>query len=105
VPAGWASLDNGLRTAAAFADVIARAGTVFWNGPMGVFENLRFCGGTLVVAKAVAVSPAFTVVGGGNCAAALGKFGFASRAGRGVFGVPRMRRPTRPARPGRPARW
>ncbi len=76
---GWMGLDVGPGTAAAFADLVAEAGTVFWNGPMGVFEDPRFEAGTRTVALAVAESDAFTVVGGGDSAAAVAQFGLADR--------------------------
>ncbi|HEX4109472.1 MAG TPA: phosphoglycerate kinase [Solirubrobacteraceae bacterium] len=79
VPDGWMGLDVGPRTAAAYAKEIAAAGTVFWNGPMGAFELEPFSAGTRVVAEAVASSPATTVVGGGDSAAALVAFGLADR--------------------------
>ncbi len=79
LPEGWAGMDVGPGTAAAFADVLAAAATVFWNGPMGVFEDPRFAAGTRAVAEAVAGSPAFTVVGGGDSASALAAFGLADR--------------------------
>jgi phosphoglycerate kinase len=75
VPEGWRGLDIGPGTAAAFADEIASAATVFWNGPMGVFEDPRFAAGTKAVAEAVASTKAFTVVGGGDSASALKQFG------------------------------
>ncbi|MHB1497658.1 MAG: phosphoglycerate kinase [Acidimicrobiales bacterium] len=75
VPDGWLGLDIGPGTAAAFADEIADAATVFWNGPMGVFEDPRFAAGTSTVAEAVASTNAFSVVGGGDSASALKKFG------------------------------
>jgi phosphoglycerate kinase len=71
----WLGLDIGPGTAAAFADEITSAATVFWNGPMGVFEDPRFAAGTEVVAGAVADTQAFTVVGGGDSASALKEFG------------------------------
>jgi phosphoglycerate kinase len=73
---GWLGLDIGPGTAAAFADEIASAATVFWNGPMGVFEDPRFAAGTEVVAEAVATTEGFSVVGGGDSASALKEFGF-----------------------------
>jgi phosphoglycerate kinase len=79
VPEGWRGLDIGPGSAAAFADAIAEARTVFWNGPMGVFEDPRFAAGTHAVAQAVADAPAFTVVGGGDSAAALAEFGLSDR--------------------------
>ncbi|HEY8524120.1 MAG TPA: phosphoglycerate kinase [Acidimicrobiales bacterium] len=75
VPDGWMGVDVGPGTAADFGDRIAEARTVFWNGPMGVFEDPRFEAGTRAVAQAVADAPGFTVVGGGDSAAALAQFG------------------------------
>jgi len=79
VPDGWMGLDVGDDTAHAYAEVIAGAGTVFWNGPMGAFELEPFASGTRAVAEAVADAPGTTVVGGGDSAAALAKFGLADR--------------------------
>jgi phosphoglycerate kinase len=79
VPEGWMGLDIGPATAARYADEVARAGTVFWNGPMGAFEHEPFAAGTRAVAQAVADSPATTIVGGGDSAAALHHFGLADR--------------------------
>jgi phosphoglycerate kinase len=76
VPDGLMGLDVGPRTAQAYAEVIAAAGTVFWNGPMGAFELEPFAAGTRAVAEAVAKAPGTTVVGGGDSAAALRQFGF-----------------------------
>jgi phosphoglycerate kinase len=75
VPDGWMGLDIGPRTADAYGRVIAKAGTVFWNGPMGAFELEPFAAGTRAVAEAVAAAPGTTVVGGGDSAAALRQFG------------------------------
>jgi phosphoglycerate kinase len=75
LPDGAKGLDIGPGTAAAFSDVIMDARTVFWNGPMGMFEDPRFAAGTRTVAQAMADTKAFTVVGGGDSAAALAQFG------------------------------
>ena len=75
VPDGWMGLDIGPRTAAIYAEAIAAAGTVFWNGPMGVFELDAFAAGTRAVAEAVAAAPGTTVAGGGDSVAALKRFG------------------------------
>lgn len=74
---GAKGMDIGPGTAAAFSDVIMDARTVLWNGPMGVFEDARFAKGTRTVAQAMADSKAFTVVGGGDSAAAMAAFGLA----------------------------
>jgi phosphoglycerate kinase len=79
VPEGWIGLDIGPGSAAEFSDVIAEARTVFWNGPMGVFEDPRFAAGTRSVAEAVAECRGFTIVGGGDSASALASFGLAER--------------------------
>jgi phosphoglycerate kinase len=78
VPEGWMGLDVGTNTTANFGKRIARAGTVFWNGPMGAFEVEPFDAGTRAVAEAVAGAPGHTVVGGGDSVAALHKFGLAN---------------------------
>jgi phosphoglycerate kinase len=75
LPPGWMGVDIGPGTAAAFSDVIAEAGTVLWNGPMGVFEDPRFEAGTRTIAEAIAGCRGFTVVGGGDSAAAAKQFG------------------------------
>jgi phosphoglycerate kinase len=79
IPDGWMGLDIGPGTAAEFTDVILDARTVLWNGPMGVFEDPRFASGTRAVAEAVAETKAFTVVGGGDSAAAAAQFGVDDR--------------------------
>jgi phosphoglycerate kinase len=75
VPDGWMGLDIGPRSAEFYAQEIAGAGTVFWNGPMGAFELEPFAAGTRAVAEAVAATSGTTVVGGGDSAAALAAFG------------------------------
>ncbi len=75
LPDGWMGVDIGPGSAAQFGDVIHEAGTVLWNGPMGVFEDPRFGGGTGAVAHAMAETRAFTIVGGGDSAAAAKVFG------------------------------
>ncbi len=79
IPDGWAAFDIGPRTEKDFSDVIAGARTVFWNGPMGVFEKPAFAHGTLAIAKAVAESGAFTVIGGGDSVSAIEQSGLADR--------------------------
>jgi phosphoglycerate kinase len=79
VPADQMALDIGPQSAQGFADRIARARTVFWNGPMGVFEKKPFAGGTLAVAKAVANCRGLTVVGGGDSVAAVNEAGVAAQ--------------------------
>jgi phosphoglycerate kinase len=79
VPDGWMGLDVGSRTAAAYGERIAAAGTVLWNGPMGAFELEPFAAGTRAVAEAVAAASGTTVVGGGDSVAALQEFGLAEK--------------------------
>jgi phosphoglycerate kinase len=79
IPEGWMGLDIGPETAALYAGEAMRAGTIFWNGPMGVFEMEAFAAGTTAVARAVADSSAISVVGGGDSLAAVHKAGIAGR--------------------------
>jgi phosphoglycerate kinase len=75
VPPGWKGMDIGPESSARFARFVQAAGTVLWNGPMGMFEDARFAAGTRAVAEAVASSFAFSVVGGGDTVAAVTQFG------------------------------
>ncbi len=68
-------LDVGPKTSDAIAAIVAKAGTIVWNGPLGVFEFAKFAGGTERLAKAIAASPAFSIAGGGDTLAAIAKFG------------------------------
>ncbi len=79
IPSGWQGLDMGPATVASFAGEIAKAATVLWNGPMGVFEDARFNAGTQGVARAMAECEGFTIVGGGDSAAALEESGMADK--------------------------
>src|SRR5207249_3459118 len=79
IPQGWMGVDIGPQTAAAYADVIARAGTVMWNGPMGVFDCPAFAAGTRAVAEALAGVEAVTIVGRRDSAAAGQQVGLADR--------------------------
>ena len=79
IPEGWMGLDIGPKSQALFADVLKNAGTVVWNGPMGVSEWDNFAAGTESVAKAVAESGAISIIGGGDSAAAVEKLGFADK--------------------------
>ena len=78
VPEGWLGLDIGPTSSARFAEIIQTAGTVFWNGPMGVFEWDAFAAGTRAVAQAVAACPGHTVVGGGDSVRAVEELDLAS---------------------------
>ena len=79
IPEGWMGMDIGPETEKLFCEAIKGAGTVVWNGPMGVFEFDKFAGGTLAVAKAVADSGAVSIIGGGDSAAAVAKLGFGDK--------------------------
>ena len=79
IPAGWMGLDIGPKTRENFANAIKGAGTVVWNGPMGVSEWKNFAAGTFAVATAVAESGAVSIIGGGDSAAAIEKLGFADK--------------------------
>jgi len=79
VPAGWRAMDISRRTVELYSSVVAGAGMIIWNGPMGVFEFPRFAEGTNAVARAVAESSATSIVGGGDSAAAVQQAGVAGR--------------------------
>ena len=79
IPDGWMGLDIGPKTEKLFADAIQGAGTVIWNGPMGVSEWDNFASGTIAVAKAIADSGAISIIGGGDSVAAVTKLGFADK--------------------------
>ena len=76
---GWMGLDIGPKTRKLFAEAVAGAGTIIWNGPMGVFEMEPFAKGTIAVAKAIAESNAVSIIGGGDSAAAVEQLGFAEK--------------------------
>ncbi len=79
LPDGWLGLDIGPETAARFGEILRGANTIFWNGPMGVFEWPRFADGTRSVARAVADAGAYSVVGGGDSVRAVNELGLADR--------------------------
>ena len=81
LPDGWMGVDIGPGTAAVFGDIIRDSATILWNGPMGVFEDPRFEAGTRAVGEAVADSRGFSVIGGGDSAAAVAQFGLSDRVG------------------------
>src|SRR5690606_16123141 len=70
IPSEWQGLDIGIKTRETFADIIAKSKLIIWNGPMGVFEMNPFAGGTRAVAKSLAEADGFTIIGGGDSAAA-----------------------------------
>jgi phosphoglycerate kinase len=78
---GWVGLDIGPETTRVFAETVAEAATVFWNGPMGMFEDPRFAAGTYTVARALTEGRGYSVVGGGDSAAALDELGLADKVG------------------------
>ena len=79
IPDGWMGMDIGPKTIELFCDAVKDAGTVIWNGPMGVFEFAEFAQGTLEVAKAIAASGAISIIGGGDSVAAVTKLGFSDK--------------------------
>ncbi|MGE3975356.1 MAG: phosphoglycerate kinase [Bdellovibrionales bacterium] len=79
IPEGWMGLDIGPKTAELYAKELSRAGTIFWNGPMGVFEMEAFSKGSFRVAQAIAESSAFSIVGGGDSASAVNASGYADK--------------------------
>jgi phosphoglycerate kinase len=79
IPEGWIGVDIGPRTVAAFGAAISSAGTILWNGPMGIFEIPPFAEGTRAIAQAIAESCAESIVGGGDTAAAVERFGYAGK--------------------------
>lgn len=79
IPDGWMGLDIGPKTQDMFCEAVKSAGTVIWNGPMGVFEFERFAEGTMKLAQAVAESGAVSIIGGGDSASAVTKLGFADK--------------------------
>ena len=79
IPSGWVCLDIGPETVTTFSGEIRSAKTIFWNGPMGVFEMEPFSHGTMAIAQAVASSSAFSIVGGGDSVAAVNKAGVAGK--------------------------
>ena len=79
IPEGWQGLDIGPKTVEIFSEAIKNAGTVVWNGPMGVFEFEKFAVGTKAIAKAVAESNSVSIIGGGDSAAAVAQLGYADK--------------------------
>jgi len=79
IPSEWQGLDIGLKTRETFADIISKSKLIIWNGPMGVFEMNPFAGGTRAVAKSLAEADGFTIIGGGDSAAAVEQFGLSDQ--------------------------
>ncbi len=79
IPDGWIGLDIGIETVAKFGDIVDMAKTIIWNGPLGVYEFERFAKGTLEIARGVAESEAISIIGGGDCVAAVHQAGVADR--------------------------
>ena len=79
IPQGWIGVDIGPQAVEEYTDCINRAKTIFWNGPMGIYEIKAFAKGTLAIARAIAASPAFSVVGGGDSIAAINDSGVADK--------------------------
>jgi len=79
VAAGDVILDIGPKTARAYADGIAKAGTIVWNGPVGLFEKDQFANGTRTIAEAIANSEAYSIAGGGDTVAAINRFGIGGK--------------------------
>ena len=79
IPDGWQGLDIGPKTVELYCDAVKDAGTVIWNGPMGVFEFEKFAVGTKAVAEALSKTDAITIIGGGDSAAAVQQLGYADK--------------------------
>ena len=79
IPEGWQGLDIGPKTVELYCDAVKDAGTVIWNGPMGVFEFAKFAKGTEAVAEALSKTSAITIIGGGDSAAAVQQLGYADK--------------------------
>ena len=79
IPDGWQGLDIGPDTVRLYCDAVKDAGTVIWNGPMGVFEFEKFAAGTKAVAQALSETGAITIIGGGDSAAAVQQLGYADK--------------------------
>ncbi|MBD3264256.1 MAG: phosphoglycerate kinase, partial [Candidatus Omnitrophica bacterium] len=79
IQAGWMGVDIGPKTIEKFSSEIKEAGTIVWNGPVGIFENEKFAQGTKAIAKVIAESRAVSVIGGGDTAAAVAKFSLSDK--------------------------